>query len=134
MKINRIAHIAVYGREMDELKHVFHSLLGLDVSHEEVYEDEADLCFLPVGDTELELVTPTQRGNPFDRELDEEGTGLNHIALEVEDIASAVEELKSKQLLPADAEILPGGQGSKIIFLDSRKTAGVSIELVEVAS
>ncbi len=133
MKLKRISHIAVYGREMDRLKQIYNTLLGLDVSHEEVYDNVAELCFLPIGDTEIELVSPTSDGNPFDQELDKQGVGLNHIAFEVEDIDGAINELKEKGLLAPDVESMKGAQGSTVVFLDVDKTEGVSIELVESA-
>jgi len=133
MKIKHIAHVAIYGKEMNQLKGIYQNLLGLQVSHQEVYEEEADLCFLPVGDAEIELVTPTRGGNNFDLEVDREGQGINHIAFEVEDIESAITELKGKGVLEPDAKSFAGGQGSRVIFLDPAKTGGVSIELVESA-
>jgi methylmalonyl-CoA epimerase len=134
MKINRISHIAVYGRDMDRLKHLFSALLGLDVTHEEVIDDIADLCFLPVGDTEVELVAPTSKGNSFDRHLDDGKLGIDHIAFEVEDIEAAVGEMTEKGLVDDDVQIKPGAQGSRIAFLSLARTDGISIELVEPAA
>ena len=131
MKIKHISHVAIYGKNMEQLKHLYGTLLGLPVAHEESYQGIADICFLSVGDAEIEVATPTLPGNEFDKEVDKEGIGINHIAFEVEDLDRAIQEMKEKELLALDAEPIAGAQGSRVVFLDSEKTGNVSIELVE---
>ena len=133
MKIKHISHVAIYGKDMARLKHLYGTLLGLQVSHEEDYERIADVCFLSVGDAEIEVASPTCCGNSFDEEVDREGSGLNHIAFEVEDIDMAIQEMKEKGLVAPAALAMKGAKGSRVIFLDKEKTDNVSIELVESA-
>ena len=133
-KIKRISHIAAYGRELEPLKHLCSDILGMTASHEETYKGRSNICFYPVGDTEIELVAPLEKGNAFDKVVDKEGTGINHIAFEVEGIDAAAAELKEKGYIALEAEVTTGAQGSRIIFLDKSRTENISIELVESAT
>ncbi len=131
MKIKRVIHIGVTVADMGTVKKLYTDVLGLSVSREEVYKGETDICFLPVGDSQIELVGSIHPDGEVAQLVAEKGEGIHHIAFEVDDIEAALEELKGKGIPLRDPEPVPGAHGTRIAFIDSSATHGVLIELVE---
>jgi methylmalonyl-CoA epimerase len=135
MHIKRIIHIGVAVDSVKHAKRLFHQVLGLPIGGEEIYEGDIDICFLPVGDSSIELIadnpkTGTGKVKSF---LEETGSeGIHHIALEVDNIESAVNELKGQGIPMIDEQPKPGAHGTRIAFINPSATHGVLIELVEV--
>ena len=94
MKIKRIAHIGVGVTDADKSKSLFKEMLGLPVTGEEMV-GELKTVFLPVGETNLELVQSTEPDGVMKKFIEKRGEGIHHIAFEVEDIDQALEELKA---------------------------------------
>jgi methylmalonyl-CoA epimerase len=131
--IKRILHLGIAVAEMESGKHLFHDILGLPVSKEEIYEDDYKLCFLPVKDTEIELFADVNPNGPVSGIINEiGGEGIHHIAFEVDDIDSAVKELHEMGIPMRDPVPKPGAEGTMIAYIDSSATHGTLIELVEV--
>ena len=59
------------------------------------------------------------------------GSALHHIALEVDDVAGAVRELKRRGANLVDQEPRSGGMGTRIAFVHPRSFGGLLVELVE---
>ena len=131
MKIKRIAHIGVGVKDTDTSKALFQEMFSLQVSHEE-RQGELKVAFVPVGETNLELVQSTDPDGVMNKFIEKKGEGIHHIALEVEDINQALEELKSKGLPLIDQQARPGAHQTRVAFLHPKGTNGILIELVEV--
>src|SRR5262249_23186223 len=88
MKIKRIAHVAVAVPSSDEALPRFLRVLGLaasDGSREIVASQKVETAMVPVGDGAIELIEP--KGNEaLAKFLEKRGTGLHHVAVEVEGI------------------------------------------------
>jgi methylmalonyl-CoA/ethylmalonyl-CoA epimerase len=133
MHIKRILHIGIAVAELESGKRLYHNVLGLPVSKEEVYQEDYNLCFLPVKETEIELFSDVNPGGPVAEIIDDlGGEGVHHIAFEVDDIHSAVEELKEQGIPMLDEVPKPGAEGTMIAYLHPSATHGTRIELVEV--
>ena len=116
-------------------KKLFHQVLGLPIGNEELYEGDIDICFLPVGDSSIELIADnpeTGKGRSKSLMGESGGEGIHHIAFEVDDIESAVKELKAQGISMIDDQPKPGSHGTQIAFMDPSATHGVLIELVQV--
>lgn len=68
------------------------------------------------------------------RFLDRRGPGLHHIALEVDSIDDALEELRSRGVPLIDEEARDGGMATRIAFVHPSAFGGVLVELVEAPS
>ncbi len=132
MKIKRILHIGILVSDMVPALSIYTDALGLEMSHRETYQDVADIAFLPVGQTDLELIGNLPPAKEVSEIIAEQGQGIHHIAFEVEDIRVAVDELKTKGVPLRDPEPKPGAHGTTVAFIDPSATHGVLIELVEV--
>ncbi len=130
MKIKKINHIGVAVADLEPVKRLYTDILGLQLDHEEML-GELKIAFVPVGQTNLELVQSTDPQGVMAKYVAKKGEGINHVALEVEDIDQVVEELKAKGMTMIDRQPRSGAHGARIAFLHPKATHGVMIELVQ---
>lgn len=131
LKVKKINHIAIAVENIEGILPFWKETLGLTVNHiEDVPSQKVRVAFLPVGDSEIELVQPTDLATGMAKFLKEKGPGMHHLCLEVENIDQALEELKEKgvQLINETAQLLPG---RKMAFIHPKSTGGVLVELYE---
>jgi len=96
-----------------------------------VAEQKVKTTFLPVGESEFELLESTGPDGPVAKFIDSRGEGIQHIALEVENIEEALQELKEKGVRLIDEKPRKGAGGTKIAFIHPKETHGVLMELCE---
>ena len=113
-------------------KKLYSDILELEFSHEEKYQDEVNIAFYPVGESQIELIADIHEGGPVNEIIADKGEGIHHIALEVENIYIAVDELISKGVPMRDKAPKAGAHGSMVAFLDPSYTHGVLIEIVQL--
>jgi methylmalonyl-CoA/ethylmalonyl-CoA epimerase len=63
--------------------------------------------------------------------IEARGEGVQHIALRVDDLDSALEELKAKGVRLIDEKPRIGAGGARIAFIHPKETHGVLLELCE---
>jgi methylmalonyl-CoA/ethylmalonyl-CoA epimerase len=132
-KIKRIDHIAIVVEDIDSALAFWRDALGLDLEHvEEVTEQQSIVAFLPAGESEVELVKPTTDDSGVARYLSKRGPGIHHICFEVEDIESALVDLKSKGVRLINETPAIGAGGKMIAFIHPESTNGVLVELYEL--
>lgn len=132
LKINKVNHVAIVVADIDESLKFWQDAMGIPLHHvEEVPSQKARVAFLPVGDTEVELVQPTSEDTGAAKFLTEKGGGMHHLCFEVDDCAASLLELKEKGVrLINDVPIdLPG---RKMAFIHPKSTGGVLVELYEI--
>lgn len=132
MKIKRIAHLGIAVKDLDPAKKLYCEQLQLEAKGEEVVaEQKVKVSFIKVGETNLELLLPTAEDSPVAKFLETRGEGFHHLALEVEDIDAAVEELKAAGVRLIDEKPREGAHGSRVAFIHPKATFGVLLELVQ---
>jgi methylmalonyl-CoA/ethylmalonyl-CoA epimerase len=110
----------------------FADALGLTVTHtEEVASQGVRVAVLPVGETWLELVEPTDRTGAVARFLQRQGEGIHHICFEVDDLEATLAQLKERGMRLVDDKPRLGAGGARIAFVHPSSTHGVLIELHE---
>jgi len=132
MRILSVDHIGVAAKGIDESVKFYTDILGLKLAGtEEVVEQKVRTAFLPVGESELEVLESTAPDGPVARYIDKNGEGIQHIALRVDDIEAALAELKEKGVRLIDEVPRRGAGGTKIAFLHPKATGGVLLELCQ---
>ena len=58
--------------------------------------EQAEVAFLPLAGSELELVQPTNPDSGLARYLEKRGGGMHHVCLEVDDLPGMLLQLKSR--------------------------------------
>jgi methylmalonyl-CoA epimerase len=132
MKVKKINHIGLAVDALEPVREMYSEILGLSMDHEEMW-NELKIAFVPVGETNLELVQSTSQEGDLAKFVSKKGQGIHHIALEVEDIEGAVQELLDKGMHLIDEKPRKGSNGTTIAFLHPKATHGIMIELVEPA-
>jgi lactoylglutathione lyase/methylmalonyl-CoA/ethylmalonyl-CoA epimerase len=129
--IKKVDHLGVAVKSIKDALALYRDALGLHV--EKVQEQPSDgvkVCFLPVGDSEIELLEPLSGDGPLAKFLENKGEGIHHICLEVDDIDRELQNLEAKGIQLIDKVSRPGAVG-KVAFLHPRSTKGVLLELVQ---
>lgn len=132
MNILKIDHIGVAVDEIDEAAEFWARVLGLPVTGQETVDSqEVTTGFLPVGESEIELLESTTDTGPVAKFIQKRGPGIHHIAFQVDNIETALAELKSAGVRLIDEVPRYGAGGAKIAFLHPKATGGVLVELCE---
>jgi len=117
---------------IEKIDHIFSNLLGLKVTGEERVEGQkVKVAFLPLGDSELELLESTEPEGPIARFIEKKGEGIQHIAFRVDNIEKTLEKLKKEGVRLIDEKPRYGAGGAKIAFLHPKGTNGILVELCE---
>lgn len=132
MKTIKIDHIGIAVKNLDETLKFYRDVLGLEVEGTEVVEEQkVKVAFLPVGDTEIELLESTADDGPIARHIERSGEGVQHIAFEVDNIQEGIDYMKSKGMRMIDEEPRYGAGGAKIAFVHPKSSHRVLVELTE---
>ncbi|MFO7883860.1 MAG: methylmalonyl-CoA epimerase [Desulfobacteraceae bacterium] len=132
MKITKIDHLGIAVGSIEKGKNFWTDVLGLNFAGTETVEaQKVTTAFLPVGESEIELLESTSPDGPIAKYIDKKGQGIQHVALGVENIEEALAELKEKGIRLIDEEPRKGAGGAKIAFLHPKATSGVLVELCQ---
>ena len=132
MKPIKINHVAIVVQDIDAALKFWEQTFGLELNHvEEVPSQKSKVAFLPLGESEIELVQPTTSDSGLANFLEKRGEGMHHICIEVSDIDATLAELKSKgvRLINEVPEELPG---RKMAFIHPKAANGVLVELYQL--
>ena len=130
--IEKIDHIGIAVKSVKETTELLSNILGLKVASEEIVEEQkVKVAFLPLGDTELELLESTSPEGPIARFIEKKGEGIQHIAFRVNNIEEVLEKLKKEGVRLIDEKPRYGAGGAKIAFLHPKSTNGILVELCE---
>ena len=130
----RIDHIGIAVKSIAESRALYEGGLGIPLTHEEeVKEQGVRVGFLPLGESEIELLEPLNAESTVARFIEKRGEGIHHICLRVADIEKALAELQARGIRLIDQKPRIGAGGKKIAFIHPAGANGVLIELAEEA-
>jgi methylmalonyl-CoA/ethylmalonyl-CoA epimerase len=132
-RIKRIDHIAILVDDLEATLGFWRDALGLELTHiQDVPAEQAQIAFLPTGESEVELVRPTTGDSGLARYLEKRGPGMHHICLEVDDIEGMLARLKEKGIQLINETPRQGHGGRKYAFIHPKSANGVMVELYEL--
>ncbi len=130
--LEKIDHIGVAVRDLDQSLAFYRDMLGLEVAGvEEVAEQKVRVAFLPVGESKVELLESTAPDGPVAKFIESKGEGVQHIAFRVNNLEEKLAQLKAKGVRLIDEQPRYGAGGARIAFLHPKSTGGVLVELCE---
>jgi methylmalonyl-CoA/ethylmalonyl-CoA epimerase len=122
-------HIGIAVESLDSSLTIYRTL-GIELEGiEEIADQRVRVAFLPVGDTRIELLEPTDDTSPIARHLERRGAGLHHICLRVTDIRATMALLAGEGYRVLSEEPLQGADGCLVCFIHPKSAGGVLIEL-----
>ncbi len=130
-----IDHLGIAVRSLEEGLRFYQQALGMRVSGQETVTGErVKVAMLPMGTGDgaprIELLEATDSESTIAKFIQSRGPGIHHIALRVDDLASATERLQVE-----GARILneprAGVGGQVYVFVHPASTGGVLLELIQ---
>lgn len=132
MKVLKLDHVGIAVKNMDETLKFYQDVLGLELADVEVVEEQkVKVAFLPVGDTEVELLESTSEDGPIAKYIERNGEGVQHLAFLVENLEEAIEDMKNKGMRMIDEMPRYGAGGAKIAFMHPKSSYRVLVELCQ---
>lgn len=129
---NLVHHIGMAVADLEKSMEFYRGLFGLEPGPIIVREDlNVRGCFIPVGDTNLELLEGTSPDSTITIHINQRGEGLHHVCFEVGEIADKLKNLEALGIPLLDKVPRVGLMGGQIGFLDASAAGGVLIELAE---
>ncbi|MGD8463209.1 MAG: methylmalonyl-CoA epimerase [Anaerolineae bacterium] len=127
----KIDHIGIVVHSIPAALQVYQAALGLSLEEmANIPDQQVQVAFLPIGESNIELVQPTTEDSGIAKFLAKRGEGIHHICLEVDDIEAALAQLKAHGVRLIDEEPRLGAHG-RVAFLHPKGAHGVLIELVQ---
>jgi len=132
MKIKHIDHIGIAVKSIEKGGKFYTDILGLTIKEiENVADQKVNVAFLPITDSEIELLESTDPEGPIAKYIESRGEGIQHIAFRVDDIEEALDELRKKGVRMIDDKPRGGAGEAKIAFIHPKETNGVLVEICE---
>ena len=129
--MTKIDHIGVVVQEIRLALEAYEGALGLPLREiAEVPDQKVQVAFLPVGESNIELVQPLTEDTGIARFLEKRGEGIHHICLEVDDIEATLARLRENGVPLIDETPRRGAHG-RVAFVHPKGMHGVLIELLE---
>lgn len=132
MLLTEIDHVAIAVRDLDAAIDYYQRAFGADVAHREVVErDGVEEAMLAVGESYVQLLTPTRDDSPVAKAIEKRGEGLHHIGYRVVDCAAALDAMRAAGATAIDDAPRPGSRGTTVAFIHPKGSFGTLIELVQ---
>ena len=132
MKLVRIDHLGIAVKSLEEASRAYEALGFRVEGVHEVPTEKVRTAFLPIGESQLELLEPTDGSSVIARFL-EKRSGLHHVCFVVDDIEAALGELKTRGVPLLDEAPRVGAGGCRVAFVHPKGAGGVLVELKEEA-
>ena len=133
--IGKLNHIAIATPSLDDATKTYKDMLGVKISDPvDQIDHGVKVVFIELPNTKIELLEPLGENSPIENFLDKNKKGgVHHICFEVEDMDSAVMNLKRDgATILGDGNAKIGAHGKPVIFLHPKDFNGALIELEEV--
>lgn len=130
--ITAVDHVAIAVNDLDKAVEFYAQAFGAAVAHRErVDSDEVEEVLLRVGESYVQLLSPTSPSSPVARFLEKRGEGIHHVAYRVEDCAESLRRAVQGGAVAIDQAPRPGSRSTTVAFIHPRSTFGTLVELVE---
>lgn len=130
-RLGRVHHVAIVVRDLEAALGFYRDILALPVETiQPIPGDAVTIAFLPVGESKVELVQPTDETTGVARFLASRGEGFHHVCFEVANLAETLLRLEIDGIELIDTSPRRGAEGP-VAFLHPRSCHGVLVELIE---
>lgn len=134
--LERIDHLGIAVRSLDESIPYYEKALGLKCEHiEEVAGQKVRTAFFSVGQTHLELLEPTSPDSPIAKFLEKNPHGgVHHVAFATDNIENQLAQAKDAGCQLINEKPFEGAANKLVAFLHPKSTHGVLTEFCAPAS
>jgi methylmalonyl-CoA epimerase len=133
MVAHGIHHLGVAVRDLEAALDTYARFFGGALEHRETVPDQGvEAAAVRVGSGRVELLAALGADTPVGRFLEKRGEGMHHVAYEVDDVRSALDELTAAGAQLIDEEPRQGFFGLQVAFVHPDAVHGVLSEVVSV--
>jgi len=129
--IGKLNHIAIAVPDLGAATEFYHDILGARVSDpKDLPEHGVTTVFVELDNTKLELLQPLGDDSPILKFLQNNPSGgIHHYCLEVDDLDTAIAQLKSHDIrVLGNGEAKTGAHGKPVIFIHPKDALGCLVE------
>jgi methylmalonyl-CoA/ethylmalonyl-CoA epimerase len=133
MKVNRIDHICIAVKSLEQGRKVWEPILG-KTQPDETYLDELEGLLVHrywLGNVGFEIMESTTSGSEVEKFIERNGEGIMLIALNVDKTAECLNELKASGNYQMIDEPKPFREKYEYCFIHPRSVNGVLLELID---
>jgi methylmalonyl-CoA/ethylmalonyl-CoA epimerase len=130
--MNKLEHIGIAVRNLEESNALFTRLLGTAPYKTETVEREGvRTSFFRVGDVKIELLEATRPDSAIATFIEKRGEGLHHLAFDVDNVQEKITSFTADGFKLLSDKPLTGADNKMIAFLYPKTTNGVLVEICE---
>ncbi|MGA2468180.1 MAG: methylmalonyl-CoA epimerase [Thermodesulfobacteriota bacterium] len=130
--LEKLDHIGIAVKDLDQAIKLYKDVFGIEPSL--VYESsytKAKIAFIPMGETRIELIQPSNPESVVGKFLEKKGEGIHHISFKVKDVDQSLMEIESKGVQLIDKKSRQVRENERVAFLHPKSTNGVLFELIQ---
>ena len=133
--IEKIEHIGIAVKNLDEANKIYEQLLGTPPYKMETVDNEGvNTSFFKTGESKVELLQATKDESAIAKFIAKKGEGIHHIAFAVKDIHKEIKRLKEDGYSIINESPKKGADNKLVCFVHPKNTKGVLIELCQEIS
>lgn len=130
--IEKIEHIGIAVKNLDEANKIYEQLLGTPPYKMETVDSEGvNTSFFKTGESKVELLQATEEESAITKFIAKKGEGIHHIAFAVKDIYKEIKRLKEEGYTIINESPKKGADNKLVCFVHPKNTKGVLIELCQ---
>ncbi len=134
MSVKKINHIGIIVPSIEEALKPYVEALGLEAGEVQLLEQhKLRVVFLPVGDTQIELIEPLDAESDQAAFLRRTGGGFEHICFETSDLEGELARLKGLGFRLIHEVPITGANNARIAFVHADGFHNVTVELCQLA-
>jgi methylmalonyl-CoA/ethylmalonyl-CoA epimerase len=130
--LEKLDHIGIAVKDLDQAIKLYKDVFGIEPSlvYESAYT-KAKIAFIPMGETRIELIQPSNPESVVGKFLEKKGEGIHHISFKVKDVDQSLMEIESKGVQLIDKKSRKVRENERVAFLHPKSTNGVLFELIQ---
>jgi len=130
--MKKIEHIGIAVKDLSEGNDLYAKLLGkAHYKIEALASEGVETSFFQIGESKIELLAATSADSPIAKFIEKRGSGIHHIAFEVEDIFTEMERLRTAGFQLINEMPKLGADNKLVCFVHPKSANGVLVELCQ---
>lgn len=130
----KLDHIGIAVDDLDVARKLYGELLGFELGEvEELPDRQLKICFVKVGEANVELLWPSAPESAVAKFLAAKGPGIHHLCYRVDDVQAKLDALRAAGLKLIDEKPRPGAHNTLVAFIHPKSAGGVLTELCQDA-
>ncbi|MEK7486580.1 MAG: methylmalonyl-CoA epimerase [Planctomycetota bacterium] len=131
--LKKIDHIGLAVTDLNKMISVYEKMGFRYLGQETVAEQKVITAFFEIGDCRLELLSATDPTSPIAKFIEKNSGfgGIQHLAIQVEHLEKAIQEMKEKGFQMIDEVPRVGAHQNRIAFMHPKSTGGILLELCQ---